>query len=106
MTTCHGNKCSFLRGINVAGHKVFPEEVEAALNSHPRVAKSRVTAKPHPRLFEIAHAEVVLDGPEPPLDPEALISYCRKRLSAFKSPQSLEFVAAIKETDSGKIRHV
>ena len=54
--------------IDVAGHKVFPEEVAAVLEQHPAVLRSRVTTRPHPQLGESIHAEVQLrDGnPRPP----------------------------------------
>ena len=52
--------------IDVAGHKVFPEEVAAVLDQHPAVLRSRVTTRPHPQLGEAVHAEVQLrDGSSP-----------------------------------------
>ena len=40
------------------------------------------------------------------IDKEALISYCRKGLSAFKLPQFITFVDEIELTGSGKIKRV
>jgi long-chain acyl-CoA synthetase len=50
-------------------------------------------------------AEVVLEaGAE--IDVESLISYCRRKLSAYKVPQKVHVVDALPMTDSGKlIRH-
>ena len=49
--------------INVAGLKVFPEEVAAVLDQHPAVLRSRVTTRPHPQTGEVVHADVQLrDG--------------------------------------------
>lgn len=89
--------------INVAGHKVFPEEIEALLDATPGVAASRVFGVPHATLGEVTHAEVV---PEPgaELDPEALRRLCQERLSAHKVPQRIVVTAAIPMTRSGKVR--
>ena len=38
--------------INLAGRKVFPEEIEAVLNRHPAVRESRVYGRAHPHLGE------------------------------------------------------
>jgi long-chain acyl-CoA synthetase len=91
--------------INVAGNKVFPEEVEDVLNGHPAIRLSRVTGFAHPILMEGVMAEVVLEaGAE--IDVESLISYCRRKLSAYKVPQKVHVVDALPMTDSGKlIRH-
>ena len=90
--------------IHVAGHKVFPEEVAAVLDHHPAVLRSRVSAKPHPQMGEASHAEVQL-RPGQPATSEELIALCRKKLSAQKVPATLEIVAEIKTTTSGKVRH-
>jgi len=90
--------------INMAGNKVFPEEVEQILDAHPAIAKSRVRGVPHARFGEAIAAEAVIrDGIEAPRAEEVL-SYCRKRLSPYKVPATLSFVAEIAETASGKLR--
>jgi acyl-CoA synthetase (AMP-forming)/AMP-acid ligase II len=90
--------------IHVAGHKVFPEEVAAVLDHHPAVLRSRVCSKPHVQMGEAVHADVQL-RPGQPVTEEQLIAYCRKKLSAQKVPATLEMVAEIKTTSSGKVRH-
>ena len=47
--------------INVGGLKVYPEEVEAVINSHPRVRMSLVRARRSPITGAVVTAEVVLD---------------------------------------------
>lgn len=91
--------------INVAGNKVFPEEVEAILNAHPEVAVSRVYGKSHPLMGEIVCAEVVASRKRV-LDPEELLDFCRDRLSTYKVPQQICQVAEISLTQSGKIQRV
>jgi len=90
--------------INVAGNKVFPEEVEDVLNRHPRVAVSRVFGRQHPRMGEVVHADVVLKDPSQPVEAEELLAFCRQALSSFKLPQSVAFVSEIEKTASGKVR--
>jgi len=90
--------------INVGGNKVFPEEVESVLDRHPSVAASRVSARAHPQMGEVVHADVVLRDAERPVAAEELISFCRRQLSSYKVPQSVAFVSAVAETASGKVR--
>ena len=91
--------------INVAGHKVFPEEVAAVLDQHPAVLRSRVSGRPHPQTGEAVHAEVLLRNGGPAVATEEILAFCRRRLSSQKVPMSLEFVNEINMTSSGKVRH-
>ena len=91
--------------IHVAGCKVFPEEVAAALDHHPAVLRSRVSALPHPQLGEAIHAEVQLRPGQMDTTPEDIITFSRRRLSSHKVPATLEIVSAINTTPSGKVRH-
>ena len=98
----------YLRGrkksvINVSGMKVFPEEIEAVLNSHPAVAKSRVTGIDHPVFGTVPVAEVILaEGREVAV--RDLTAWCRASLSAFKVPVRTKVVNELPLTASGKIR--
>jgi acyl-CoA synthetase (AMP-forming)/AMP-acid ligase II len=91
--------------IHVAGHKVFPEEVAGVLDHHPAVLRSRVSAKAHPQMGEAIHAEIQLRPGHAEIKSEDLIAFCRKKLSSQKVPATLEIVAEIKTTTSGKVRH-
>ena len=91
--------------IHVAGHKVFPEEVAGVLDQHPAVLRSRVTTRPHPQLGEAIHAEVQLRNGDSAARGEDILAFCRHRLSSHKVPTSLEFVAELSLTASGKVRH-
>jgi len=88
--------------INVAGNKVFPEEVEDVLNTHADVKLSRVSGFKHPILMECVMAEVQLK-PGHSVQTEDLITYCRRRLSTYKVPQRILFVDQLPMTDSGKV---
>jgi acyl-CoA synthetase (AMP-forming)/AMP-acid ligase II len=91
--------------IDVAGHKVFPEEVAAVLDQHPAVLRSRVTTRPHPQLGEAVHAEVQLRDGSSQTVTEDILAFCRRRLSSHKVPTSIELVAELNLTASGKVRH-
>ncbi len=89
--------------INLAGRKVFPEEIEAVLNRHPAVRESRVYGRAHPHLGEVVEADVVLAQPE--ADLETVRGLCRASLAPFKIPSRLHVVSALPRTaDTGKIR--
>jgi len=88
--------------INLAGRKVFPEEIEEVLNRHPSVLESRVFGRAHPHLGEVVEAEVVWDSDGP--DPEGLRAWCRQHLAAYKIPTGLHAVEALPKTPvTGKI---
>ena len=88
--------------INVSGNKVFAEEVEAVLDSHPAVSGSRIYGVPHPLMGDIIQAEIVL-AENAQVDPEELLHYCRQKLSTYKLPQRIKFVNELPMTGSGKI---
>jgi len=90
--------------IHVAGHKVFPEEVAAVLDSHPAILRSRVFGRQHPQWGEAVYAEAQLRNGGP-VTSEELLTFCRKRLSSQKVPVSVEFVPEVKMTSSGKVKH-
>lgn len=90
--------------ISVAGMKVFPEEVEARLDSYPAVRESRVFGRPHAHLGEVPHAEVVVrDEHRAGFDPAELIAYCARELSSWKVPVKIDVVAGVPRTPGGKI---
>jgi len=89
--------------INVAGYKVFPEEVEGVLRAHPDVLDVRVHGVVHGLLGQIVCADVVTtDGVS--LKEATLRKFCRSRLNQYKIPQYFNFVSSLPKTLSGKIR--
>ena len=90
--------------INVGGLKVHPEEVEAVLNSHPRVSMSLVKTKRSPVMGALVAAEIVLrTGPGSPAVAREILQYCRETLTAYKVPAALAFVPALPVTPAGKL---
>jgi len=90
--------------INMAGMKFFSEEVEAALDAHPLVSRSRVYAKLHPHLGEIPAAQIVVERGSQAPDRKALFDFLRDRLAGYKIPREFEVVEALEMTDTGKLR--
>jgi len=89
--------------INVAGNKVFPEEVETILNQHPSIQLSRVSGYQHPLLGESVQAELLVHAGIDKPELELIRKYCRERLSPHKVPQKIVFVQELPMTDSGKL---
>ncbi|BCX48909.1 O-succinylbenzoic acid--coaligase [Haloferula helveola] len=90
--------------INVAGMKVFPEEIEAVLNVHPDVRQSRVLGLEHPHMGQIPVAEIIPTDPADPPKAVALQKHCKAHLSAYKTPMRITVVESLPLTASGKIR--
>jgi len=90
--------------INVGGMKVFPEEIEAVLNAHPAVERSRVFPGKHPTLGSFPCAEVIVaDGHVLPSLREIRL-HCLESLASYKIPMRLEEVNSIALTANGKIK--
>ena len=89
--------------INVSGLKVFPEEVEAVLETIPEVKQARISSSPHPLTGQLIEAELVLHEGKT-VDIEEVLTYCKKRLSAFKAPQRIRIVGSLPMTGSGKLQ--
>jgi fatty-acyl-CoA synthase len=87
--------------INSGGEKIYPEEVEAALKSHPDVFDALVVGVPDERFTERVAAIV---QPRPGRTPtlEDLVAHCRTVIAGYKVPRQLHLVDAIGRTPSGK----
>jgi acyl-CoA synthetase (AMP-forming)/AMP-acid ligase II len=91
--------------INCGGNKVYPEEVEEVLRSHPSVQQARVLGESHPLLGSIIVAQIVLN-PESASDEQGWRSLCSEHLSGFKVPKEFRIVVELPMTGSGKVvRH-
>jgi fatty-acyl-CoA synthase len=89
--------------INTGGEKVFPEEVEEALKTHPSVRDAVAVAIPDARFGEVVAAVVELQpGADRPTEQE-LIDHVKGRLAGFKAPKRVRFVESIERSPAGKI---
>ncbi len=91
--------------INVAGKRVGPAEVEAALIRHPAVVEAAVIGTPHPIKGEGLCCFVVLSAGEEATDAlrEALKEETVKYLGKSLRPEEVRFVDALPKTRSAKI---
>lgn len=90
--------------INVGGHKVFPDEVEAALVGHPGVREVVVVGAPDAARGEVIRAIVVPGEPAPTV--AELQRHCRGLLAAYKVPRQIEFRESLPRSPLGKVlRH-
>jgi acyl-CoA synthetase (AMP-forming)/AMP-acid ligase II len=90
--------------INTGGEKVFPEEVEEALKTHPDVADAVAVGVPHPRFGEAVVAVIQpVDGAI--LDHESVISHVKQRLASYKAPRHIVTVPTIGRDTNGKVNY-
>ena len=87
------------------GHRIGTAEVESALVSHPAVAEAAAIGVPDPLKGECIKAFVQVRSDHVPSDAlaAALIEHVRRELGPIATPSSLEFVASLPKTRSGKI---
>jgi len=89
--------------INTGGEKVFPEEVEEALKTHPAVRDAVAVGLPDPRFGETICAVVEpQEGKETPSLAE-LSEHVKLHLAAYKAPRNLVIVDSIHRAPNGKV---
>jgi fatty-acyl-CoA synthase len=87
--------------INTGGEKVWPEEVEAVLRSHPDVLDAVVVGRDDARWGQRVSAVLaVREGAT--LSDESLKLLCRSRLAAYKCPKEWLQLPAVPRTAVGK----
>src|SRR5262249_58732352 len=89
---------------NPAGEKVFPEEVEEVLKSHPTVADAAVVGVPHERFGQAIVALVEPAGRSRP-DPDELTTHVKARLAGYKAPKLIFIVDSVGRGPNGKLNY-
>ncbi|HLT69011.1 MAG TPA: acyl-CoA synthetase, partial [Acidimicrobiales bacterium] len=89
------------QSINSGGEKIYPEEVEAAVKSHPAVYDAVVVGVPDERWGQRVAAVV---QPRPGMTPtlESVQEHCRTRIAGYKVPRELHLVEVLQRSPSGK----
>ena len=87
--------------INVSGFKVYPNEVEDVLSSHPDIVEAAVIGVPDKEGSEIVKAFVVSSKPE--LDVKTVRDFAKTKLTAYKVPHQVEFCKELPKTNVGKV---
>ena len=88
--------------INTGGEKVFPEEVEEALKTHPSVRDAVAVGVPDDKFGEAITA-VVETNDTGDLDEAALIAHVKAQLAAYKAPKRVLPVGTIGRAANGKV---
>jgi acyl-CoA synthetase (AMP-forming)/AMP-acid ligase II len=91
-----GNTC-----VNTGGEKVFPEEVEGALKSHPDVFDALVIGVPDELLGQRVAALVQLWAGRP-ADLAGIEAHVRGQIAGYKVPRRIWLVESVQRTAAGK----
>jgi fatty-acyl-CoA synthase len=88
--------------INTGGEKVYPEEVEAVLKTHPAVADAVVVGAPDPQFGQrvVAIVATIPGALAPDLD--SLQAHCRAHLAGYKVPRAAHVVSEVMRSAAGK----
>jgi long-chain acyl-CoA synthetase len=87
--------------ISVSGFKVYPNEVEEVLASHPKVLEVGVIGVPDEHSGEVVKAFIVKKDPS--LTEAEVRDFARKNLTGYKVPKQVQFLDALPKTNVGKI---
>ena len=87
--------------INSGGEKIYPEEVEGALKSHPDVFDVLVVGVPDERWGQRVAALLQPRGDKTPTL-EELQEHCRGKIAGYKVPRELILVAEVPRLPNGK----
>ncbi|WP_204244607.1 class I adenylate-forming enzyme family protein [Butyricicoccus pullicaecorum] len=88
-----------------AGENIYPTQIEAVLNEHPKVAESAVIGIPDRLRGEVVAAYIV--SSDDSLTVEEIKAYCVQSpmLSSYKWPRSYTLVKELPHTATGKLMH-
>jgi len=87
--------------ILVSGFKVYPNEVEDVVASHPGVRECAVIGVPDEHSGEAVKLFVV--RADPALTEQDLVEYCHENLTGYKRPKFIEFRSDLPKSAVGKI---
>jgi acyl-CoA synthetase (AMP-forming)/AMP-acid ligase II len=87
--------------INSGGEKIFPEEVEGAVKSHPDVFDAVVVGVPDDRWGQRVAAVVQLRE-DVTADLGDIQEHCRTKIAGYKVPRQLNVVTSMQRSPSGK----
>jgi long-chain acyl-CoA synthetase len=85
----------------VSGFKVFPNEIESVVASHPGVLECGVVGVPDERTGEAV--KVVVVRKDATLTKETVFAHCRTQLTGYKLPRHIEFRESLPKSPIGKV---
>jgi acyl-CoA synthetase (AMP-forming)/AMP-acid ligase II len=92
-----GSQC-----INTGGEKVYPEEVEEVLKTHPTVADAAVVGVPDERFGEAITALVEAHAGDT-IDEATLIAHVKAHLAGYKAPKRIIPISSVGRAANGKL---
>ncbi|MEQ8581447.1 MAG: AMP-binding protein [Marinoscillum sp.] len=87
--------------ILVSGFNVFPNEVEDAIASHPKVLEVGVIGVPDAKSTEAVKAVIVKKDAS--LTEEEIKTFCKENLTGYKCPKHVSFTSELPKSNVGKI---
>ncbi|MEG2041651.1 MAG: long-chain-fatty-acid--CoA ligase FadD, partial [Hafnia sp.] len=87
--------------ILVSGFNVYPNEIEEVVSMHDKVLECAAIGVPSEASGEMVKICVVKKAPS--LTRDELIAHCRKHLTGYKVPKSVEFYDELPKSNVGKI---
>ncbi len=87
--------------INSGGEKIFPEEVEEVLKTHPVVRDAVCVGVPHERFGQAVTAVVELDDPTRFSEPD-VIGWVKQELASYKAPKRILVRDSVGRAANGK----
>jgi acyl-CoA synthetase (AMP-forming)/AMP-acid ligase II len=88
--------------INSGGEKIFPEEVESAVRSHPDVMDAIVCGAPDERWGQTVAAIIQPRVGHQAPSLESIQEHCRTTIAGYKLPRRLHVVDTVERSPSGK----
>lgn len=92
-----GSQC-----INSGGEKIFPEEVDSAVKTHPDIYDVTVVGVPDERWGATVCAVIQIRSGHKAPALESIQDHCRKLIAGYKIPRKLVIVDSIVRAPSGK----
>ncbi|HAA22821.1 MAG TPA: long-chain-fatty-acid--CoA ligase [Cytophagales bacterium] len=87
--------------ILVSGFNVYPNEVEDAIATHPKVLEVAAIGVPNEKSTEVVKVFVVKKDDS--LTEEELIAHCRENMTGYKVPKHVEWKDELPKSNVGKI---
>ncbi len=84
------------------GMNVYPAEIEAALEQHPKIYEAAVFGIPSEEWGETVHTTVVA-RPGEVMSEDEVKAFSREHLASYKVPRSIAFLDELPKTGSGKV---
>ena len=87
--------------IIVSGFNVYPMEIESMVALYPGVKDAVVLGVKN--FGGIEQVKLIVVPEDPALSKDALLNFCKRKLSAYKVPKIIEFRPSLPKSNVGKV---